>query len=90
MFKRLRFLFAFVPVILMYATSGDPGVWPLLTLILLATGYEFCVMTFLRHSAMSDYAIVRDYYAEVLSARSKAERDVVDRSYDLYMQRGLV
>ena len=90
MFKRLLLLFAFVPVILMYATSGAPGVWPLLTLILLATGYEVCVMTFLHHSYRSDDAITRAYYAEVLSARSKAELDVVDRSYDLYVQRGLV
>lgn len=90
MFKRLLLLFAFVPVILVYATSGDPGVWPLLTLIVLAVGYEFCVMTFLRHSYKSEYAIVRAYCDGVLSARSRAERDVVDRSYDLYMQRGLV
>lgn len=90
MFKRLLLLFAFVPVILMYATSGDPGVWPLLTLILLAVGYEFCVRTFLHHSDRSEDAIVRAYYDDVLSARSRTERDVVDRSYDLYMQRGLV
>ena len=93
MFKRLLLLFASVPVILMYATSGAPGVWPLwplLTLILLAVGYKFCVMTFLHHSDRSEDAIVRAYYDDVLSARSRAERDVVDRSYDLYMQRGLV
>lgn len=90
MFKRLLLLFTFVPVILMYATSGAPGVWPLLTLILLAAGYEFCVMAFLHHSHRSDGAIVRAYYDDVLSARSRAARNVVKRSYDLYMQRGLV
>lgn len=92
MFKRLLLLllFAFVPVILMYATIGGPDVWPLWTLILLAVGYEFCVMAILHHSDRSEDAIVRAYYDDVLSARSRAERDVVDRSHDLYTQRGSV
>lgn len=90
MFERLLLLFAFVPVFLLYATGGDTGVWPLWTLILLAVGYEFCATTFLHHSDMSEDAIVRAYYDDVWSARSRAERDVVNRSCDLYRQRGLV
>lgn len=90
MFERLLLLFAFVPVFLLYATSGDTGVWPLWTLILLAVGYEFCVPTFLYHSYRSEAAILRAYYDDVWSARSRAECDVVARSCDLYKQRGLV